>query len=74
VLLSFLVWSILLYVCCVSKKCCVYLEFGLFVLITCIWSLYLVLKFLPVCPKPEPTQLDPPEEESLFLYKGRGDG
>jgi hypothetical protein len=40
-----IVFSIVLYVCCA------YLEFGLFVLSACMCSLYLVLKFLPVCPK-----------------------
>jgi hypothetical protein len=36
--------SIVLYMCCVSKMCCAYLEFGLFVLIACMCSLYLVLE------------------------------
>jgi hypothetical protein len=42
--------SMVLYLCCVSSMCCAYLEFGLFVLVACMCSLYLVLKFLPVCP------------------------
>jgi hypothetical protein len=37
-------------VCCVSKMCCEYLEFGLLDRIACVWSLYPVLNFLPVCP------------------------
>jgi hypothetical protein len=44
-----IVSSIVLYVCYVSKMCCVYLEFVLFVLIACTCSLHLVLNFLPVC-------------------------
>jgi hypothetical protein len=35
-------------VSCVSRMCCAYLEFGLFVLIAYVCSLYLVLNFLPV--------------------------
>jgi hypothetical protein len=38
------------YVCCVSRMCCEYFEFGLFDRIACICSLYLILKFLPTCP------------------------
>jgi hypothetical protein len=34
----------------VSRMCCAYVEFDLFDLIACVCSLYLVLKFLPVCP------------------------
>jgi hypothetical protein len=37
-------------VCCMSRMCCEYLEFGLFDRIACICSLYLGLKFLPICP------------------------
>jgi hypothetical protein len=42
--------SMVLYVCCVSGMCCEYLEFGLLDRIAYTCSLYLVLKFLPVCP------------------------
>jgi hypothetical protein len=45
-----IVSSVVLYVCCVSKMCCEYLEFGLFVMVACMRYLCLVLKFLPVCP------------------------
>jgi hypothetical protein len=45
-----IVSSIVLYVCCVSKMYCEYLEFGLLDCIACMCPLYLVLKFLPVCP------------------------
>jgi hypothetical protein len=45
-----IVSSIVPYVCCVSRMCSEYLEFGLFDRTACICSLYRVLKFLPVCP------------------------
>jgi hypothetical protein len=35
---------------CVSSMSCAQMEFGLFVLTACVCSLYLVLKFLLVCP------------------------
>jgi hypothetical protein len=38
------------YACCVSSMCCEYFDLGLFDHMDWIWSLYLVLKFLPVCP------------------------
>jgi hypothetical protein len=37
------------YACCVSSMCWAYFVFGLFVLIDRMCSLYLSLKFLPVC-------------------------
>jgi uncharacterized membrane protein YwzB len=45
-----MVFLIVLYVCCVSSMCCAYFELGLLLRIAWICSLYLVLKFLPVCP------------------------
>jgi hypothetical protein len=44
-----IVFSMVLYVCCVSNMCSEYLQLGLLCRIACICSLYLVLKFLPVC-------------------------
>jgi hypothetical protein len=35
---------------CVSKMRCEYLEFRLLYCVACMCSLYLVLKFLPICP------------------------
>jgi hypothetical protein len=39
-----------LYECCVSSMCCAYFELELFDLMEWMCSLYLVWKFLPVCP------------------------
>jgi hypothetical protein len=47
---TFIVFSIVPYACCVSRMCCVYVDFGLFDLIACVCSLYLVWNFLPICP------------------------
>jgi hypothetical protein len=45
-----IVFSIVPCASCVSRMCCAYVEFGLFDLIACVCSLYLVRNFLPVCP------------------------
>jgi hypothetical protein len=45
-----IVFSIVPYACYVSRMCCAYVEFGLFDLIACVCSLYLVRNFLLVCP------------------------
>jgi hypothetical protein len=44
-----IVFSMVLYVCCMSRMRCEYLEFGLLDRIACMCSLYPVLKFLSVC-------------------------
>jgi hypothetical protein len=45
-----IIWSVVLYVCPVSSMCCANYEFCLFVLMTCMCSLYQTLSVCPICP------------------------